>query len=68
GMPFILTDRLLYNIRTDGTRSLCVPHNMISKILEAVHDEKHHFADERMLYDLRGLSIHKKTYHVKEYV
>ncbi|KAK0703074.1 hypothetical protein B0T26DRAFT_619410, partial [Lasiosphaeria miniovina] len=68
GMPFIFTYGLLYNIRTNGTRSLCVPHNMIGRILEALHDEKQYFADERMLYDLRRLSIHNKTYHVKEYV
>ena len=37
-------------------------------ILVATHDEKHYFGEERILYDLQGLSISNKTYIVKAYV
>ncbi len=41
---------------------------MIKTVLESAYDEKHHFGRERMLYDLRGLVIYKKTYEVKRYI
>jgi hypothetical protein len=68
GYPFMQIDGLLYNIRPDGTRSLCVPHAEVKAVLEAAHDDKHHFGRDRMLYELRGLSINNKTYLVKKYV
>ena len=69
GLPFVMIDGLLYNIRADGTRALCVPRGeVLKRVLAATHDEKHHFGEERMLYDLRGLSISNKTHVVKSYV
>lgn len=68
GYPFAVVDGLLYNIAADGTRTLCVPYAMVKKVLESAHNEKHHFGRDRMLYDLRGLSIHNKTYAVKKYI
>ena len=67
-LPFVLIDSLLYNIRPDGLRALCVPRRLIAYILELTHDEKHHFGQERMLYDLRGVSFSKKTRLVEKYV
>ncbi|KAK0710167.1 hypothetical protein B0T26DRAFT_601764, partial [Lasiosphaeria miniovina] len=50
GYPFVITDGgLLFNIRPDGTRSLCIPHNLIGEVLAEVHDEKHHFGKNRIL-------------------
>ncbi len=68
GLPFVLVNKLLYNIRPNGLRALCVPHAMVKTILASVHDEKHHFSKERMLHDLSGLSIYRKTHHVSEFV
>ncbi|KAK0727982.1 hypothetical protein B0T26DRAFT_611668, partial [Lasiosphaeria miniovina] len=66
GYPFVLDDLgLLFNIRPDGTRSLCVPKAMVQTVLGEAHDSKHHFGRNRMLYDLKGLSIHRKTKAVK---
>ncbi|KAK3937310.1 hypothetical protein QBC46DRAFT_416396, partial [Diplogelasinospora grovesii] len=55
GHPFVIINGLLYNIRPNGTRSLYVPYSEIKSILEAAHDDKHHFGRDRMLYELRGL-------------
>ena len=64
-----MIDGLLYNIRADGICVLCVPRGEVLKcILAVTYDEKHHFGEECMLYDLRGLSISNKTYVVKVYV
>lgn len=68
GYPFVIADKLLYNVSADGSRTLCVPHAMIKTVLDLAHDEKHHFGRDRMLYDLRGLSIHNKTRQVKMYI
>ncbi|KAK3939527.1 hypothetical protein QBC46DRAFT_263057, partial [Diplogelasinospora grovesii] len=68
GYPFVMIDGLLYNIRPNGTRSLYVPYLEIKLILGAAHDDKHHFRRDRILYELRGLLINKKTYLVKKYV
>lgn len=65
GYPFVIINNLLYNIRPDGTRALCIPHAMITTILKLIHDEKHHFGVERMIYDLRGITLHNKTHFVK---
>lgn len=45
------------NIHPDGTRALCIPHSLTKYLLHLAHDEKHHFDADRMLYDLRGVSI-----------
>jgi Integrase zinc binding domain len=68
GYPFILTNGLLYNIKPDGSRCLCIPYNMIKDLLEETHDQKHHWGRDRMLYDLRGYSVNKKTHEVKQYI
>ncbi|KXX73032.1 Retrovirus-related Pol polyprotein from transposon gypsy [Madurella mycetomatis] len=60
GLPFIQINGLLYYIRPDGIQSLCILYNKVKDILELVHDDKHHFGKERMLYNLRG--------QVKKYV
>jgi hypothetical protein len=67
GLPFVLIDGLLYNIRADGLRALCIPRGLVQHILELAHDERHHFGVERMLYDPRGVSFGKKTHLVNEY-
>ena len=67
GLPFVLSQGLLYNIRPDGLRSVYIPHKMVKTILSMVHDQKHHFGVDRMLYDLRGISMVNKTYLVKKF-
>ncbi|KAL2015851.1 hypothetical protein VTK56DRAFT_4698 [Thermocarpiscus australiensis] len=47
---------------------LFIPHNQIKDILAVAYDDKHHFSEERMLYDLRGVSINNKACLVKKYV
>ena len=60
---------LLYNIRADGIHVLYVPRGEVLKyILAATYDEKYYFGEERILYNLRGLSISNKTYIVKLYI
>lgn len=49
-------------------RTLCVPYVIVKIVLEMVYDEKYYFGRERMLYDLRGLSIYGKTRAVKKYL
>ena len=64
-----MIDGLLYNIRADGIHTLYVPYSeVLKRVLAATYDEKHHFSEERILYDLQGLSISNKTYIVKLYV
>ena len=48
---------------------LYVPRGeVLKRILAVIYDEKYHFGEEYILYDLRGLSISNKTYIVKAYV
>ena len=69
GLLFVIIDGLLYNIRANSIYMLYIPHGKVLKrILAATYDEKHHFGEERILYDLQGLSISNKTYIVKSYV
>ena len=64
-----MINSLLYNIRADSIRTLYVPYGEVLKcILAATYNEKHHFSEERMLYNLYGLSISNKTYMVKSYI
>ena len=64
-----MIDSLLYNIRANSIRALYVPHSeVLKRILATIYNKKHHFGKERILYDLRGLSISNKTYIVKSYV
>ena len=64
-----MIDGLLYNIRADGIHAFYVPCGEVLKcILAVTYDEKHYFGEERILYDLRGLSISNKTYIVKVYI
>jgi hypothetical protein len=67
GHPFCLIDSLLYNTAQDGTRRLCIPHDLIKDILELPHDQKHHFGRDRMTKDLSNLHFHRKSYLVKKY-
>ena len=41
---------------------------VLKRVLVATYNEKHYFGEERILYDLYGLSISNKTYIVKSYV
>ena len=41
---------------------------VLKRVLAATYDKKYHFGEERMLYNLYGLSISNKTYIVKSYV
>ncbi|KHE80800.1 hypothetical protein GE21DRAFT_1217497 [Neurospora crassa] len=66
GSPFLVKNDLLYHIQADGSRSLYVPHELVPDILEMAHDEKHHFGRDRMLYDLRNITIHNKTRLVRK--
>ena len=61
-LPFVLVNRLLYHIKPNGLRVLYVPYTLVKIILSTTYDEKYHFGKERMLYDLSGLSIHRKLY------
>ena len=64
-----MIDGLLYNIRADGIRALYIPCSEVLKhVLAITYNEKYYFGEERMLYNLRGLSISNKTYIVKSYV
>jgi hypothetical protein len=68
GLPFVMVDSLLYNVRPNGVHSLYIPHNLVKQILSFVHNAKHHFGEDRILYDLRGVSMANKTRKVKKYV
>ena len=64
-----MIDSLLYNIRANGIRVLYVPRSeVLKRILATTYDEKHYFDEERILYNLQGLSISNKTYMVKAYI
>ena len=64
-----MINSLLYNIRADGIYVLCVPYGeVLKRILATTYNEKYHFGEEYILYDLRGLSISNKTYIVKAYI
>ena len=41
---------------------------VLKYILTATYDEKYHFGEEYILYNLQGLSISNKTYVVKSYI
>ena len=48
---------------------LYVPRGKVLKrILAATYNEKYHFGEEYILYNLQGLSISNKTYIVKVYI
>ncbi|KAK3934628.1 hypothetical protein QBC46DRAFT_273405 [Diplogelasinospora grovesii] len=68
GIPFIIYDKLLYNIWADSIRSLYIPYSEVKKVLKEAYDKKYHLKKYKMLYDLRGLSILNKTYLVKSYI
>lgn len=68
GYSFVIVDDLLYNVSADGSRTLYVPYVIVKTVLEIVYDEKYYFGRERILYDLRGLSIYDKTRAVKKYL
>ncbi len=57
-LPFVLINKLLYNIRPNGLRALYVLYAIVKTILALVHNEKHYFSKERMLHDLSRLLIH----------
>ena len=64
-----MIDGLLYNIRANSTYTLYVPYGeVLKRVLAATYDEKHHFGEEHILYDLHGLSISNKTHVVKLYI
>ena len=66
---FVIINGLLYNIRANSIYVLYVPcDEVLKRILAATYDEKHHFSEKRILYDLQGLSISNKTYIVKVYI
>ncbi len=67
-LPFVLVNKLLYNIRPNGLRTLYVPHAIVKTILASIHNKKHHFSKEKMLHDLSRLSIHRKTHYISEFV
>ena len=69
GLPFVIIDGLLYNIRANGIYALYVPYSEVLKyVLAATYDKKYYFGEEHMLYDLYSLSISNKTYIVKSYI
>ena len=69
GLPFVIIDGLLYNIRANSIYTLYVPCSEVLKyILATTYDKKYYFSEEYILYDLQGLSISNKTYIVKSYV
>ena len=41
---------------------------VLKRILAATYNEKYYFGEERILYNLQGLSISNKTYIVKVYI
>ena len=64
-----MIDGLLYNIRANGIYALYIPYSEVLKcILAITYDEKYYFGEERILYNLQGLSISNKTYIVKAYI
>ena len=67
-LPFVLVNKLLYNIRPNSLRVLYILHAMVKTILTSIHDKKHYFSKERILYDLSRLSIYRKTHYVSEFV
>lgn len=67
GHPFVVSNGFIYNTH-EGVKRLCVPHDMVQRVLEAVHDEKHHAGPNRMMEDLSSYSIYRKSWLVKKYV
>ena len=64
-----MIDSLLYNIRANSIYTLYVPYGEVLKyVLAVTYDKKHYFDEERILYNLQGLSISNKTYIVKSYI
>ncbi|KAK1774019.1 hypothetical protein QBC45DRAFT_455067 [Copromyces sp. CBS 386.78] len=49
GYPFFMRDRLIYNQQADGTKNLCIPYKFVKDVLEAAHDDKHHFGRNCMI-------------------
>lgn len=64
----ILKDGLMYHVADTGQRRLCVPSTCVKELLEAIHDNKHHFGPKRMIQDLDGVSIQNMSRKVREYV
>ena len=53
GLPFVIIDSLLYNIRANNIYTLYIPYSEVLKhILAATYDEKYYFGEEHILYDL----------------
>ena len=69
GLLFVIINGLLYNIRANSIYALYIPYSeVLKRVLAATYNKKYHFGEERMLYNLQGLSISNKTYIVKIYV
>ncbi len=68
GLLFVLVNKLLYHVKPNSLRALYMLYVMTKTILSTAHDKKHHFSKDRMFYDLSGLSIHRKTRHISDFV
>ncbi|KAK1781607.1 hypothetical protein QBC45DRAFT_320870, partial [Copromyces sp. CBS 386.78] len=67
--PFLINiDGFIYNISGKNTKNFYIPKTYVQEILAIIYDKKYYFGKDRILYDLRRLTINKKTYLVKKYV
>jgi hypothetical protein len=66
--PFELREDLLYHVDNGGIRRLCIPRSCVKRLLEAVHDQNHHFGARKMMDALDPVHFHQKTWVVRKYV
>ncbi|EGO51883.1 hypothetical protein NEUTE1DRAFT_51751, partial [Neurospora tetrasperma FGSC 2508] len=68
GVPFVLYNKLLYNIYPNRIRSLYIPKQIVKNILEITYNNKYYFGRNRILYNLRNVIIFNKIRLVRKYV
>lgn len=68
GHPFRLVDDLLYNRDNNGRERLVIPKGLVWEYLQDVHDDKHHFARDRMVADLDGFHFRGKRKWIQKYL
>ena len=70
GIQFELRDDgLLYHVATyKNHRSLCVPRSMVDNLMHAVHDERNHAGEKRMLHALEDYVFTSKAKLARQYI
>ncbi|KHE84319.1 hypothetical protein GE21DRAFT_1209057, partial [Neurospora crassa] len=59
--PFEIIDKLLYNINLiDKVRRIYIPKSIIVNILNVIHNEKHYFGRDCIMYNFKDYIIIRK--------